>query len=52
MTLTIAGRGAALTLLLLTGIFMSECGNDRSISDCSRRDRPQHRDNDGNWTCR
>ena len=47
-------RIALVAAVLGAGVlFRDGCGNDDdSLSDCSRRGKPQYRDSKGDWTCR
>jgi hypothetical protein len=46
-------RGALLAIGMGAGLALYSCGgdNDESITDCSRRNQPQHYDG-SKWTCK
>lgn len=49
---TLLGRlAAAVAVLVVAGIVYS-CNDDSNLSDCSERNKPQYRDERGNWTCK
>ena len=41
-----------LVIVVAFSIMQSECHDDSSIEDCSKRNKPQYHVQDGEWTCK